>query len=108
MLLSQVRAFSSWPGSKATFVIKEPDGALSDPFDLKIISAAEWEGSTEGLSLAEEPASTWRTSHKRIFIRCGAGSVLQLLTVQPASKKPMLVPAYLNGLTGSAQLTVIQ
>ena len=108
MLLSQVRAFSSWPGSKATFVIKEPDGALSDPFDLKVVSAAEWEGAEAGLSLPEEPASTWRTSNKKIFIRCGAGSVLQLLTVQPASKKPMQVPAYLNGLNPSAQLLLMQ
>lgn len=100
----QVRAFSTWPGSKAAFRIQEPDGAVSDSFDLKITRAAEHTGSMESMTLSEQPGSTHRTAAKEILVRCGAGSILRLQTVQPASRKPMPVSAYLNGLSADSQL----
>ena len=103
-MIMQVRAFSSWPGSKAAFTVRESNGAVSDPFDLKITCAAQHGGSAESLDLPQKPGSTCRTAAKGVLVRCGAGSILELHTVQPASRKPMPISAYLNGLSAGAQL----
>ncbi len=84
--------------------MREADGTSSHQFDLKIVQAAPHAGPTDGLVLSSEPGRTCRTGAKGLVVRCGAGSILHLLTVQPASKKAMPISAYLNGLSAEAEL----
>ncbi|KAK9849374.1 hypothetical protein WJX84_008915 [Apatococcus fuscideae] len=66
-LANQIRAFSSWPGSRASFTTREPDDAASEPFDLKITRAAVYQGSTQSISLSGQPGCICRTPAKEIL-----------------------------------------
>ncbi|KAK9863842.1 hypothetical protein WJX84_004606 [Apatococcus fuscideae] len=105
-LTNQVRAFAGWPGSKVSLSLREADGSLSEPFDLKIVQAApfprpvegDWQVPTGG------PGSTSITARDGLLIRCGMGSVLKVLMVHPSGRKAMSIDAYLNRLSSGATL----
>lgn len=56
-----------------------------------------WETMIIDETTDEEPGTILRAAGKDLWIACANGTVLALKTVQPAGKKPMDIPTYLNG-----------
>jgi methionyl-tRNA formyltransferase len=112
MCHSKVKGFAGWPGTVATFYIQASDSNYSktndDALDLKIIKTKVVDASL----IAED---TWRSdddddddakcqavAHGKqgLLVKCGDGSVLQIIEVQPPGKKPMSARSFANGLKG--------
>ncbi len=79
-IYNRLRGFTPWPGAYTSF--------RGQP--LLILRAAPVNG------LTIEPGSV-DTENRRLLIGSGEGTALELLEVQPASKKPMRADAFLNG-----------
>ena len=112
----QVRAFTPWPGCNATFLLESVDA------DIDALDAAENNnGNNNGTSpevegVAEKmklkilktvvgKAEDWKgkcksdvtvTKHA-LHVMCNDGSVLSILQVQKAGKKPVSIQAFANG-----------
>lgn len=88
---NQVRAFSGWPGSRATFVVRDLDKSKEEKLEVKILKTRVGSSSKsqEGdLSLDKDCLS----------VKCAEGSILEVLELQPANKKRMMVKDFKNGL----------
>lgn len=111
-LHNQVRAFAGWPGTTAAFELRAPgaadDGASSggsspaEQLELKIVRtrvapAEAWKGGAAGSSGELRHVAC---SREGIFIRCGDGSVLEVLELQAPGKKVMAARDFANGLRG--------
>ena len=117
MSVVQVRAFTPWPGSNAVFLLESPDvEAPSDDEELEALQlkAKAHFHTTHGqsdlirlkiLKTVVGKAEDWRGEHPTdvtvtkdaLHVKCDDGSVLSILQVQKAGKKPMLIQAFCNG-----------
>ncbi|KAL4857185.1 Methionyl-tRNA formyltransferase [Chlorella vulgaris] len=105
---NKVRGFAGWPGTFATFQQQAAESSSSDSsssssnaghtgeMELKIVRTrmgrpSEWTGSSERQVVASRDA---------LLIRCGDGSVLQVLELQAPGKRVMAAKDFLNGLKG--------
>ena len=101
VLHNKVRAFFGWPGTWARFLLRGGDGRGDEPVDLKVIRTrvgqdpfpVEGEAAAAGVQLrkGKEPA---------LLVRCSGGTTLEVLQMQPPTKKPMDPRSYYNGLRG--------
>lgn len=102
VLHNKVRAFVGWPGTQTVFWIGSPEGTAEKEMEVKL---------TRTLAIREAgdlPKDTGHVPHGfleavydgRLLIPCGGGSVLQVLELQPAGKKPMSAAAFWNGVKG--------
>ena len=92
---NKVRGFSMWPG---TFIyVKVGQDEDSEPIKMKIIKSRvlEFSGSerTDEICLGPNKKDGLR-------VVCGDGSVLELLIVQPVTRKAMDAKSFVNGLRG--------
>lgn len=97
---NKVRAFAGWPGTWATFEVaeegeKEGEGKV---VRLKIVTTRVGEGE-EGVG-AGRVVGVLGGKKGGLRVRCGDGSVLDILEVQPPGKKVMDCKSYANGLRG--------
>ncbi|GAB4819162.1 hypothetical protein N2152v2_006208 [Parachlorella kessleri] len=122
-LHNQVRAFAGWPGTTATFTVRtlEGEGARSSAGNGSRDSSGSGSGTGELLELkivrtrvASQSAlrgggggsSSGGNSQQVVagkdgmFIRCGDGSVLEVLEVQVPGKKVATAKDFANGLNG--------
>lgn len=106
-----MRAFFPWPGSKATFTFEvtgadsesdkeqAPSNKQLEDFDvrgkmvLKVIKTVvgkpkDWKGKRDTDITVTKDA---------MHVRCDDGSVLSILQVQKAGKKPVSIQAFANG-----------
>ncbi|MGC2697672.1 MAG: methionyl-tRNA formyltransferase [Candidatus Angelobacter sp.] len=83
---NRLRGFQPWPGAYTQFRNKS----------LKFISA-RLEGSLSNLAPGE-----LRIGDEKLFVGCGARTVLELLQLQPEGKKIMDVRAFINGYRPAA------
>ena len=100
-LHNKVRAFFGWPGTWARFLLRGGDSGGGEPVDLKVIRTrvgqdpfpVEGEAAATGVQLqkGKEPA---------LLVRCRGGTTLEVLQMQPPTKKPMDPRSYYNGLRG--------
>lgn len=93
-LHNKVRGFSIWPGTWMYFTIGDDD--TQEPIRLKIIETQVQEvklAPTHQVQLGKD-----RTSG--LYVVCNDGSVLELLKVQPETKKVMDARSFVNGLRG--------
>ncbi len=77
---ARLRGFTPWPGAYSSFRGQQ----------LSVLEAG-----VAGRDDAE-PGVVYRDK-RRLYVGCGEGSVLELLTVQPAGKNRMSAEAFLNG-----------
>jgi len=88
---NRVRGFSIWPG---TFVYMQiGDG---DPIKVKVVESRVLEESMEATDFIEGGP----TKNDGLRLVCYDGSVLEILQVQPATKKVMDHRSFANGLQG--------
>lgn len=99
---NKARGFSMWPGTFLYFqLIDEDDNRNSkmnvEPLKVKVITSRvleeDSEEKTQDVTLGPNKGDGLR-------IVCGDGSVLELLTIQPATRKPMDAKSFCNGLRG--------
>lgn len=95
---NKVRAFAGWPSTFATFQQLAADssggGGGGEAVELKIVRTrvgepAAWRGGSE-----REVAVT----RDALLIRCGDGSVLEVLELQAPGKRAMAARDFANGL----------
>ena len=89
---NRLRGFSMWPGVFC-FVQVEDEQSTGEPFKVKLLE-------TRVLSETSEPTDVIAKGPKKADyprIVCGDGSVLELLRIQPAGKKPMDAKSFING-----------
>lgn len=98
---NKVRGFSMWPGTFMYFQLGEEERV--EPVKVKVIETrvAEETGSVSGdalTNLVELPSG----KGKGLMVVCADGSVLELLKVQPVTKKVMDAKSFVNGLQGKS------
>lgn len=101
---NKIRGFSMWPGTFMYFQIGDDEdddaggSSAAEPVKVKIIQSRvlQEEGSANPTNVVElGPAKT-----DGLHLVCGDGSVLELLQVQPVTRKAMDARSFVNGLRG--------
>ncbi|GIL58280.1 hypothetical protein Vafri_13359 [Volvox africanus] len=120
VLHNRVRAFAGWPGTSATFHVQDEATGVSEPMVLKIVKT-RWKASPAASGSASTLASSGATevdsrvaeggaaaavlfSGEVMLVPCAGGTLLEVLQVQPPTKKVMSVQDFKNGLRGKRLL----
>jgi methionyl-tRNA formyltransferase len=93
-LHNKVRGFSIWPGTWMYFTVGDDDS--QEPVRLKVIETQLRE---EKLAPTRQ-VQLGKDRNNGLFVVCADGSVLELLKVQPETKKVMDAKSFVNGLRG--------
>jgi methionyl-tRNA formyltransferase len=113
VLHNQVRGFAGWPGAFATFQVSSSSSGSDSPpqqqqeLQVKILESRHI-GQQEATSLLPQAAPgqvVFLEQGKRMFVQCTDGGALEVLQLQPPTKKAMQPKAFFNGL-GGKQLSV--
>jgi len=97
---NKVRGFSMWPGTFLYCIVGEDDDGEegNTPVKMKVIESRvldeRVEQPTNEIKLGSEKGDGLR-------VVCGDGSVLELLRVQPVTRKEMDAKSFVNGLRGA-------
>lgn len=105
VLHNQVRAFAGWPGAFASFKVSSSngDGTLQQQelvvkvLETRLVSQQQ---AGELLQQAEPGQVVFPQQGKRLLVPCGDGAALEVLQLQPPTKKAMQPKAFYNGLSG--------
>ncbi|CAI7875943.1 unnamed protein product [Closterium sp. NIES-53] len=101
-LHNKVRAFAPWPGTRASFVTKDPVTGDVDNVSLKLLRTrprpAAPASSPSAPAVAPEEVEEVRLEGHAMLVPCSDGSVLEVWEVQPDSKRPMTAKQFWNGL----------
>jgi methionyl-tRNA formyltransferase len=102
-LHNKVRAFAGWPGTTASFTLVDEASGKTEDVEYKVVRTRVADaGAVAGSSGADAEVVLASAS---MYVRCGGGSVLEVLQVQPPGKKVMGVKDLKNGL-GKRKLLV--
>lgn len=91
---NRARGFSMWPGTFLYFRVG--DDQETDPVKVKVIKTRVVEGTAKPTKVIEMGPK----KGDGLRVICGDGSVLELLQVQPVTKKIMDAKSFANGLQG--------
>jgi methionyl-tRNA formyltransferase len=114
VLHNKLRAFAGWPGTFAALTVTSSSSSSEDAaaqqqqqhIQVKVLRSRVGDAAAEELVKAAPAGQVvFADSGKRMLLPCGDGSVLEVLQLQPPTKKAMEPKAFFNGLTGK-QLTV--
>eukprot|EP01025_Chloroclados_australasicus_P049542 TRINITY_DN5646_c0_g2_i1.p3 TRINITY_DN5646_c0_g2~~TRINITY_DN5646_c0_g2_i1.p3 ORF type:complete len:253 (-),score=19.06 TRINITY_DN5646_c0_g2_i1:110-868(-) len=89
---NKVRALAGWPGTRA--MLQVSSGQDRSDFELKIVKTSI--NCDESLQTEDDI----QFIDSRLFIKCGDGKLLEILSVQPSGKKIMDIKSFKNGLVG--------
>jgi methionyl-tRNA formyltransferase len=94
---NKVRGFSMWPGTFLYFLIGDDDGI--EPMKVKVIQSRVLQDDAGSVDLTEDvvPGPEKKDGLRLV---CGDGSVLELLQIQPVTRKAMDAKSFVNGLRG--------
>eukprot|EP00578_Thalassiosira_sp_NH16_P023991 CAMPEP_0181093982 /NCGR_PEP_ID=MMETSP1071-20121207/9742_1 /TAXON_ID=35127 /ORGANISM="Thalassiosira sp., Strain NH16" /LENGTH=427 /DNA_ID=CAMNT_0023176265 /DNA_START=26 /DNA_END=1309 /DNA_ORIENTATION=+ len=92
---NRVRGFSMWPGTFLYFQIGDDDSE-NEPVKVKVIESRVLEETAEPTDLIEIGPK----KGDGLRLVCSDGSVLEMLKVQPATRKAMDAKSFVNGLQG--------
>ncbi|KAF6255994.1 methionyl-tRNA formyltransferase [Scenedesmus sp. NREL 46B-D3] len=118
VLHNKVRAYAGWPGTFAVLKVSSSSsssGSGDDAnqqlqqqqhFQVKVLRSRVGDAAAEQVVKAAPAGQVvFADSGKRMLLPCADGSVLEVLQLQPPTKKAMEPKAFYNGLSGK-QLTV--
>lgn len=94
-LHNTVRAFAGWPGTRASFLSFSEDSNTAEEIVVKIITT-RWQPPLGDDNLKK----VVEFQNDSLHVRCEDGSVLEVVELQPISKKAMGAKAFWNGLRG--------
>lgn len=106
---NKVRGYADWPGVWSTFTVGD-EGNTVEPLRIKITTTVVLSPNADhatddiiGDPLFDNAVTLVKHGDKMdvLRVRCGDGSVLGLVEVQPAGKKVMAAKAFVNGLRGA-------
>lgn len=102
---NKCRAQNEWPGIHSLFFV----GESTEPVRIKIITTAVIQSSTDELGLeGREWLTVIRYQNKEVLqVKCGDGSMLALLELQPVGKKVMDAKAFINGFRGNVKIKYV-
>uniref|UniRef100_A0A383VFK5 Methionyl-tRNA formyltransferase, mitochondrial n=1 Tax=Tetradesmus obliquus TaxID=3088 RepID=A0A383VFK5_TETOB len=119
VLHNKVRAFAGWPGTFAALTVSSSSSSSDDKaaksqqqqapqMQVKVLKSRVGDAAAEQL-VKEAPVAqvVFADGGKRMLLPCADGSVLEVLLLQPPTKKAMEPKAFYNGLSGK-QLFVSQ
>mmetsp|Transcript_1637 Transcript_1637/g.3255 ORF Transcript_1637/g.3255 Transcript_1637/m.3255 type:complete len:427 (-) Transcript_1637:1804-3084(-) len=92
---NRVRGFSMWPGTFLYFQIGDGEGV--EPTKVKVVESRVLEETAEPTDIIEIGPNKKKDGLRLV---CADGSVLEMLKVQPATKKVMDAKSFVNGLQG--------
>ncbi|GIL79318.1 hypothetical protein Vretimale_16514 [Volvox reticuliferus] len=120
VLHNRVRAFAGWPGTSATFLVQDEATGVAEPMVLKIVktrwtespiqSCSASTSAPSGVTEADSRAAEGGSAAAVLFVGdvmsvpCAGGTSLEVLQVQPPTKKVMPVQDFKNGLRGKRLL----
>lgn len=94
----KTRGFSMWPGTFMYFKVGD-DADDEEPVKVKVIQTQVLESTKEELT---DLVKMGPNKKDGLRVVCGDGSVLELLQVQPATRKAMDAKSFVNGLQGQS------
>ncbi|KAF5829208.1 S-locus protein 8 [Dunaliella salina] len=114
-LHNTVRGFAGWPGTSASFVLRDKDTGSLEPTEIKIVRTRALDSDTglykhlqseAGPNRVSEPAPgqqgmhvQWDPNTGDMLLPCQGGeSVLRVFVVQPPTKKAIAARDFRNGL----------
>ncbi|GLC48684.1 hypothetical protein PLESTB_000125500 [Pleodorina starrii] len=108
VLHNRVRAFAGWPGTSATFLMQDEASGATEAVDVKIVKtrAPGGGGGGGGAAAVASAVSGVEVSFSgdAMLVPCAGGTVLEVLQVQPPTKKSMAAKDFRNGLRGKRLL----
>ncbi|KAG1663821.1 hypothetical protein FOA52_013386 [Chlamydomonas sp. UWO 241] len=96
-LHNKVRAFAGWPGTTASFRVEEEASGAHEVVEVKVLRTRVADAGTA--PPPDEGGASWGQGDV-LLLACAGGSVLEVLQVQPPTKKPMGARDFRNGLRG--------
>lgn len=108
VLHNQVRGFAGWPGAFATFHVSAAGAAAASTMVVKVLrSRVADDAEAAALAAGAPPGGiVFSDAGARLLVPCGGGGVLEVLELQPPTKKAMAPKAFYNGLSGK-RLSVV-
>jgi methionyl-tRNA formyltransferase len=111
VLHNQVRGFAGWPGTFATFKVSSSSSstggseglsAQQQEMQVKILESRciKQEHASSLLQQAASGQVVFVSQGQRMLIPCAGGGALEVLQLQPPTKKAMQPKAFFNGLSG--------
>lgn len=102
-LHNKIRAYAGWPGTVGTFVISSNDDiGTGQQQQVKILQSrvARDPSDLQQVQSSGSGQVVFAGNGSRMLVPCGEGSVLEVLLLQPPTKKAMVPKAFHNGLAG--------
>jgi methionyl-tRNA formyltransferase len=106
VLHNQVRAFAGWPGTFAAFQVSSSADSTLPPqqqeMQVKVLEArlVRQEQASSLLPQTLPGQVVFLEQGKRMLVPCADGAALEVLQLQPPTKKAMQPKAFFNGLGG--------
>jgi len=99
---NKVRGFSMWPGTFMYFRIGDDDD--SELVKVKIVTTRvltdDDDNDTKAITTITDEIQLGSEKNDGLRVICGDGSILELLEVQPVTRKVMDAKSFCNGLRG--------
>ncbi len=97
---NKMRGFSMWPGTFLYFIVGDDDSDDSvEPMKVKVLETRVLHDEA-GSADPTQDVNLGPSKKDGLHLVCGDGSVLELLKVQPATRKAMDARSFVNGLRG--------
>eukprot|EP00529_Nitzschia_sp_RCC80_P026120 CAMPEP_0113462680 /NCGR_PEP_ID=MMETSP0014_2-20120614/12236_1 /TAXON_ID=2857 /ORGANISM="Nitzschia sp." /LENGTH=343 /DNA_ID=CAMNT_0000354589 /DNA_START=253 /DNA_END=1281 /DNA_ORIENTATION=+ /assembly_acc=CAM_ASM_000159 len=93
---NRLRGFSMWPGAFLYLHVGDKDSSDVEPVKYKILETRVLSETSE----VTDEVSPGLTKKDGLRLVCADGSVLEILRLQPATKKPVDALSFVNGLQG--------
>ena len=103
-LHNKVRAFAPWPGTRALFKVFDTLDASFRDLELRILETRMPDDATA--ELLDFRQGVCFEQNRRLFVQCGEGTVLEVLSVQRPGSKPLGIRDFKNGLSKRHVLTL--
>ena len=94
---NRLRGFSMWPGAFLYLQVGDKDSSDVEPVKYKILETRVLSETSEEVTDEVTPGPTKKDGLRLV---CADGSVLEILRLQPATKKPVDALSFVNGLQG--------
>eukprot|EP00798_Chlamydomonas_sp_ICE-L_P030780 gene30780-35819_t len=97
-LHNKVRGYAGWPGTSASFVLEDTSSGKQETISMKVLKTKVAPASIAPSPSTQDGEVHWGSDDSMIIPCAGGTSWLQVLQVQPPTKKAMPTKSYKNGV----------